>query len=365
MANELVCKWLGLDAACWPPDHYTLLGLTPAEADPRRVEEHVHERLMRLRAYQLNHPEQVTEAMNRLARACICLTDPAARRAYDASLQSAGHAPAATQPAAPGAPALDTGDPLSWLFGPWSRLGAAVLEPQASRESRADWRSTPPPRRGRPTPPPADTNGDAAPSAPPPAAPPPTGGPGEPEPTEIPRLWTRRAVYEHLVATRRLLRRWERAGRTLSDPTWMPARGRETVQLVRDLRAIHILLEDYPPVVGVPGRPGYWVTALARQEMAVPLLRALGADQRETLARDWRDGRDVLRVRGRDLRRSARRLRAEGWWRGAARELRAWMRRHPALWLAPAAVLAIGLAWMLFWLLPALLAAWPDGGRGH
>jgi hypothetical protein len=40
----------------------------------------------RLRRYQLTHAEQVTEGMNRLAQALVCLTDPVARTAYDAKL---------------------------------------------------------------------------------------------------------------------------------------------------------------------------------------------------------------------------------------------------------------------------------------
>ena len=33
----------------------------------------------RLRRYQLAHPDAVTDAMNRLAQALVCLTDPAAK----------------------------------------------------------------------------------------------------------------------------------------------------------------------------------------------------------------------------------------------------------------------------------------------
>src|SRR5437588_738333 len=30
MSHELICAWLGLPPDPWPPDHYALLGLTPA-----------------------------------------------------------------------------------------------------------------------------------------------------------------------------------------------------------------------------------------------------------------------------------------------------------------------------------------------
>src|SRR5271157_3425368 len=86
MKHEAICAWLGLVPQNWPPDHYTLLGLEPGEPDVARIEQRVHERLARLRCYQLSHPEQATEAMNRLAQAFVCLTDPSAKKAYDAAL---------------------------------------------------------------------------------------------------------------------------------------------------------------------------------------------------------------------------------------------------------------------------------------
>ena len=86
MSHELICSWLGLPPDNWPPDHYRLLGLEPGESDPERIEQRVHERLEIVRRYQLIHPEQVTEAMNRLAQAFVCLTDPKAKRGYDTAL---------------------------------------------------------------------------------------------------------------------------------------------------------------------------------------------------------------------------------------------------------------------------------------
>ncbi|HZT82775.1 MAG TPA: hypothetical protein VFA26_21270, partial [Gemmataceae bacterium] len=85
MSHELICTWLGLPPGDWPPDHYRLLGLEPGESDSARIEERVHDRLEVVRRYQLLHPELVTEAMNRLAQAYVCLTDPDARRAYDSA----------------------------------------------------------------------------------------------------------------------------------------------------------------------------------------------------------------------------------------------------------------------------------------
>src|SRR6516165_6342633 len=87
MSIELICNALGLPPDRWPPDHYALLGLPAGDVDSAAVEERVLDRMERLRRYQLAHPDAVTDAMNRLAQALVCLTDPAAKAAYDASLR--------------------------------------------------------------------------------------------------------------------------------------------------------------------------------------------------------------------------------------------------------------------------------------
>src|SRR5262249_47316586 len=136
-SEDLVCSWLGLPAGSWPPDHYALLGIDRAEMDARRIEEHVHERLMRLRHHQVNHPEEVTEAMNRLARAFACLTQVEARRAYDRSLEDA----TAAQGVSAESNIAEAIDPLAWLFGPWKELALyGSAEQEAARPVRqADW----------------------------------------------------------------------------------------------------------------------------------------------------------------------------------------------------------------------------------
>ena len=115
MSHELICEWLGLPAGTWPPDHYRLLGLEPGESDAERIEQRIHERLDAVRHYQMAHPEQATEAMNRLAQAYVCLTELASKRAYDAVLFGTAAAVAVAE-----APAArpERPDPLAWLFGP-------------------------------------------------------------------------------------------------------------------------------------------------------------------------------------------------------------------------------------------------------
>src|SRR4051794_41288939 len=99
MSVELICSVLGLPPGRWPPDHYTLLGLEPGSADVAQVEGHVLDRMERLRRYQLAHPDAVTDAMNRLAQALVCLSDPAAKAAYDANLRTGSRGEIKPRPA--------------------------------------------------------------------------------------------------------------------------------------------------------------------------------------------------------------------------------------------------------------------------
>src|SRR5438132_11644234 len=86
MQHQIICSWLGMPADRWPPDHYALLGLNAGEARVDVIEQHVHDRLAKVRCYQISNPEQATEAMNRLAQAFMCLTDPEAKKTYDGTL---------------------------------------------------------------------------------------------------------------------------------------------------------------------------------------------------------------------------------------------------------------------------------------
>ena len=86
MSRDLICQWLKVPAEPWPPDHYTLLGVAPAEKELPRIEQHVEQRMQIVRRYQLTHPEPATEGLNLLARAFICLSDPNTRKVYDAAL---------------------------------------------------------------------------------------------------------------------------------------------------------------------------------------------------------------------------------------------------------------------------------------
>src|SRR5437763_16648237 len=86
MICQSPCTWLGLDEQPWPPDHYTLLGLEPAESDVALIEQRVLERLEKVRCHQLASPEKATELMTLMAAAFVCLTNPESKRAYDRKL---------------------------------------------------------------------------------------------------------------------------------------------------------------------------------------------------------------------------------------------------------------------------------------
>ncbi|TMQ34848.1 MAG: hypothetical protein E6K70_05425 [Planctomycetota bacterium] len=120
MDAELIRNWLQLPPGDWPPDHYTLLGLQAGETDTPRIEQQVYERMELARRYQLIHPEAATEAMNRLAQALVCLTDPGAKAEYDAALLPA-EARSSNITAEPETAAARSIDPLAVIqASPWS-----------------------------------------------------------------------------------------------------------------------------------------------------------------------------------------------------------------------------------------------------
>jgi hypothetical protein len=342
MDHRLICTWLGLPSAAWPPDHYTLLGLPPGEADVARIEQQAHERLARIRCYQLSHPEQATEAMNRLAQAMVCLTDPASKKQYDVSLGLSVNGSATAAAAVPA-----------------QNNGAAVLAPDLNDtainavQTRLDWASTPPPVRA-PEVSQAATETESLPPAPapPPAvlSPPPAAKPADPfleaaRKSRVARrgLGTRRALYERLLATRALLRAWDHAGRFVARPSRQLLKTGEGTELARRLTKLDRLLLDFPPLIGQAGQPGYRVVILAREHQVGSAFRALGPDERAALALDWKSGRDVLQAHRRYLGDVVRCQRRQGRWKRLLRPARVWVKDHPA-WVAALIGAALGLA---------------------
>src|SRR4029077_11664790 len=73
MDHRLICQWLHLPPESWPPDPYRLFWIEPAALTHALLEERVQERIQIVRRYQLVHPDECTEAMNRLAQAYVSL----------------------------------------------------------------------------------------------------------------------------------------------------------------------------------------------------------------------------------------------------------------------------------------------------
>lgn len=289
MNHDLICNWLGLPPGTWPPDHYTLLGLEPGEGSAARIEHHVHERMERVRRYQLANPDVATEAMNRLAQALVCLTDPAARRTYDAALFPAATATAVLEPTRNPAPARN---PLAWMFGAWT-----PTPPAPSAETKAQSPLA---------------NSETVEHAAAPVIADPLLETVRSSPTCRRGLNTKRALYYRVSRARHLQWLWDRVGRYLSDPAWKLTRPSEATDMIQLLGLIRDLLKNFPPLVGEVGQPGYHVLSLARQQQIVPTYKMFSPSQREILARDWKDGRALLAAHRKFLRQELRALRQRG-----------------------------------------------------
>jgi hypothetical protein len=278
MKPEIICEWLGLPDDSWPPDHYRLLGLAPGEADAHLIEQRVQQRLESVRRYQMKHPEQATEAMNRLAQAYVCLTEPASKRAYDAALLGGAEAAVAVAESAPAfTPAPDA---LAWLFGPAltrSRSPSSTPPPLARLNSL-----TPPEQPEKPKPSEPAELIDPVIAAAQQSAPARCG------------LGTKRALYKRVLATRHFLSVWNELGKYLESPTRRVSRSADGPELDRLFQEMDQLRRRFPRLIGAAGQPGYLVVVFSEQEDAAKGIRALDVGQREALSRDWSAGRKLL-----------------------------------------------------------------------
>jgi hypothetical protein len=328
MDYDLICSWLGLPPETWPPDHYRLLGLQPGEDNAELIEQHVHERLDTVRRYQMTHPEQATEAMNRLAQAFVCLTEPTSKKNYDAQLGIAAPAPSSKTPVPPTTPQPNPLDglantppsavPVALPPSPAGVLNYTAASPQTVRQPPP----LPPTVKTGETPVPPTSEPPAQPAALPMAIPvpppPPIGLPLEPVDPVLEAaqsgparrgIATKRAIYQRIARTRRLLRLWDELGKYLSSPKRRLNRSVEGPELVRLLNEITNLLRGFPPLLGEAGQPGYLVLALTQVD-TIKVFQSFSPLQREALSRDWGAGvklltahRDFLRQELRALRR--------------------------------------------------------------
>lgn len=324
--TSVICGWLGIPREQWPPDHYTLLGLTVGEKDAARIERQVQKRLDEVRRYQLAHPEPATEALNRLAQAYVCLTDPQARQAYDRSLFGEAAAPAAI-------PLPETASHTSTPTQEVDPDFLALVEEEV-RAAHA-----------------AQTPAAPVPEAPPPPLPPIPTKPEElPSPTQAPRtvaergLGTKRQLYERIVRTRALVHLWKYAGKYLGHKKRRLTRPSEAREFIELLTALREEMEGFPKILGEAGQAGYLVVSMARQPTVVPTFQTLLASQRESLARDWLAGLKVLQEHQRYLRQETRGLRHKTFLGLALRAVRSFLNDNPAGWLIVLGLLALIIA---------------------
>ncbi|MCS6865762.1 MAG: hypothetical protein RMJ56_14790 [Gemmataceae bacterium] len=276
-AHDRLCAWLELPPGSWPPDHYTLLGLPPGCGEFAAIEERVMERMERLRPHQLMHPELVTEGMNRLAQALVCLTDREARAAYDRSLGLATLA-------------VDQGDDEAEVYVAEEVTERTLSEPaEIPRGEKAET----PTNRLPPTPQPESTLDTFGPS-------PPLRAANEwAETTQLSKNITvktisRRAIYRRLATVRRALRAWEALRPFLGTPGETLATPVAVFTFLQALKLARAAVPGVARLIGEPGRPGSVVAALVRSSHPVHLVRLLVPSQRQSVARDWQRGYDEL-----------------------------------------------------------------------
>lgn len=299
--NDLIRSALALPAGLpWPPPHHVLLGLAEPAATPAAIEAAVAERMERLRAYQLAHPDEVTEAMNRLAQALIELTRPAVAAASAVAapppLELAPEPPTLFEDPAPlaspmpevAAPVLDLlPDSFSATVEPPEprrpfqefRREAAPAEPlerQLPRQPLADA------RRASPMPPPLRPAGRSP----------------------------RRAAIRAIVQMRRLLQAWDLAGRFLNQPEIIALPRTESIEVLIALQTIEA--GNWPRQ---EHHTGGRILAFARSRPNLSALWELPHTAREILGNDWRNGRIRLAAEVQRLRQAGQRRRPARAWR--------------------------------------------------
>ncbi|MDY3560065.1 hypothetical protein R5W23_001290 [Gemmata sp. JC673] len=275
--------WLGLPPGVWPPDHYALLGFAPGEGDVGEIEARVLDRMELLRPHQIRHPEAVTEGMNRLAQALVCLTDPVTRAAYDRHL---GIAPAPFE--------VVDDEPIEPPLEPAPRSAArlqnlpyeVVADDEPFGEVLPDERA-----ETRPVAVARIVSSAQARRAPKP-----------------PKL-KRRTIYRRLAALRRVSRAWDALRPVLGTPGEPLATPVAVFAFLQALTDARVAFPGAAFVLGPAPQPGGLVLALVREASAPGTVRGLLPSQREAVAQDWHRGHVLLQRERAALRKLTRRLR--------------------------------------------------------
>ena len=321
MNKEMLCTWLGLPKAVWPPDAWALLGLPQGDHDLPTIEKCVQERMAKLRCYQLSFPEEATEGMNRLAEAFVTLTEAASKQAP---------APIAPAPQEPTAPAMSKDDT------------------SVTNKTKLDWRAAPPPVRQETASSPEliaedeAKNGDVLTAKP-------YAAPARPHQREIDPVLTRELaeesveatgnlgtldrVIERVEQTRRLLHVWDQLGKHFR-ATPKKTSAKESEAFAVRLEKIDQAMRTYPAFLGQPGLPGYRVVVQARLKIPLASVRGLPAEQREDLLFDWQAARQVLLTHRKYLRKLFRSLRRQSAVGLFFHAVRATLNDYPRLTLA-------------------------------
>jgi hypothetical protein len=351
MSRDLLSNWFGVAVSDWPPDHYRLLGLTPGESNLGLIEQRVHQRLDEVRRYQVAHPEPATEAMNRLAQAFVCLTDPLKKKAYDDALLPRPVEPVRPVPPSlprpvpeppplhPAAPEPLREEPFAYLYdatalGPGGIPLPPVRVPEAARRVLAAEEAAvevlpPPPLPPEPPPPPRVPIEEFRRAA-------------QNAPAMRKGLNTLRAVLQRMTLTRQLISSWEALGTYLENPE-RPLTRNEAVEMYRRIERIEDDLSDFP-LLGESGQPGYMILSLTRLNKSKNIVN-LDPTQRDSLARDWKAVRAFLDAHLEFLRQRAKEVREQGWMHGSMVAARALLNEQPlAALLILGMLLALGIA---------------------
>ncbi|AWM39318.1 hypothetical protein C1280_21550 [Gemmata obscuriglobus] len=243
------------------------------------------DRMELLRPHQIRHPEVVTEGMNRLAQALVCLTDPLTRAAYDRHL---GIAPAPFE-------VIDD-EPIERVSGPAPR--------PAARQQNLPYEvieTDEPPYEVLP-----DSTDDRA-AAEPVILVSSVVSSARPRRQQKPAKLKRRTVYRRLAALRRACRAWEGLRPvfgTPGEPLATPVAVFEFLQAITDARAA---FPGASFVLGPAPQPGGLVLVLVRVASVLGTVRGLLPSQRKAVAHDWHRGYTLLQHELAALRNLARR----------------------------------------------------------